>query len=328
MAESAHILRKKMRFSSSSVRYTTSQNIMASKLRTQSNRSSVRFASSVSHIVTDLRHHHASSLTGKIENKNPRACSHVTVKNLCLRRVFSPSSISNDWDFHMKGENLTKELNLESPQMTPPESEMFTGEPSGSINQEISGVSGKKVGTNLGSKVIRHPEKIFKNPGSVSYRRMLPYLMEAADGTRDADAKDLKNQRGESMAAKNRLLETEPVWQSTNNFVKPSAQSLHGNISPSKTMTSSSDTKISLCSKRKLFKVPGSVNYRRMLSYLKENSDGNPVTPETSNRTEEIAPATETKGASSEARDLNTCSNDVEAPLSDLEERTGSSNFC
>lgn len=52
------------------------------------------------------------------------------------------------------------------------------------------------------------------------------------------------------------------------------------------------------------------------------------MTPETSSRIEEIAPATETKGASSEARDLNTCSNDVEAPLSDLEERTGSSNFC
>ncbi|KAG7543023.1 hypothetical protein ISN45_Aa07g029550 [Arabidopsis thaliana x Arabidopsis arenosa] len=303
MAESAHILGKKMRFSSSSV----------------------RFASTVSHIVTDLRHHHASSLTGKIETQMPRACSRVTVKNLCLRRVFSPSSISNDWDFHMNGENQTKELNVESPQMTPPDSEMLTGEPSGSINQEINGVSGKKVGTNLGSKVIRHPEKIFKNPGSVSYRRMLPYLMEAADGV---DAKDLENQRGESMAAKNRLLETEPVWQSTNNFDKPSAQSLHGNISPLKKMTSSSGTKISLCSKRKLFKVPGSVNYRRMLSYLKENSDGNPVTPETSNRTEDRAPATETKGASSEARDLNTCSNDVEAPLCDLEERTGSSNFC
>lgn len=74
---------------------------------------------------------------------------------------------------------------------------------------------------------------------------MLPYLMEAADGTRDADAKDLKNQRGES---KNRLLETEPVWQSTNNFDKPSAQSLHGNISPFKTMTSSNGTNISVSS--------------------------------------------------------------------------------
>lgn len=143
-----------MRFSSSSVRYTTSKNLMASKLRTQSNRSSARFASSVSHIVTDLRHHQASSLTGKLDTKNPRACSPFTVKNLCLRRVFSPSSISNDWDFHMKGENQTKELNVESPQTTPPESEMFTGEPSGSINQEINGVSGKKVGTNLGSKVV------------------------------------------------------------------------------------------------------------------------------------------------------------------------------
>ncbi|CAA0395174.1 unnamed protein product [Arabidopsis thaliana] len=352
MAESDPILRKKMRFSSSSVRYTTSQNLTASKLRTQSNRSSVRFASPLSHIVTDLRHHHASPIKGKIVTQMPRTCSRVTVKNLCLRRVFSPSSISSDWDFHVKGGNLTKELNVESPcdtpnsnvmregskylvdglvatggdlevvecsQTTPPDSEMFTGELSlvkneaGSINQEISEVSGKKVGTNLGSKVIRHPEKIFKNPGSVSYRRMLPYLMEAADVTRDGDAKDPKDERGELMAANYRLPET----VSANSFVKA-----HGNNSPFKKMISSSGNKISLCCRRKLFKVPGSVNYRRMLSYLKENSEDNHGTPETTHtdpqkNIEENASAIEAKGASNEVTDLDTCSNNVETPLAD-----------
>jgi len=49
---------------------------------------------------------------------------------------------------------------VECSQTTPPDSGMFTGELSlvkneaGSINQEISEVSGKKVGTNLGSKVV------------------------------------------------------------------------------------------------------------------------------------------------------------------------------
>lgn len=79
---------------------------------------------------------------------------------------------------------------------------------------------------------IRHPEKIFKNPGSVSYRRLLPYLMEAADVTRDVDMKDPKNEGGESMAAKDRILETRPV--------------LHGNIIPLKKMPSTNTTKISV----------------------------------------------------------------------------------
>lgn len=103
-----------MRLSSSSVRDNTSKNLMASKLRNQSNHSSVRVSSVMSHrgnkFIRDLHHHHASSLS-----KLPRACPRVTVRNLCLRRVFSPSSISSDWDFHVKGQqNQTKELNVES----------------------------------------------------------------------------------------------------------------------------------------------------------------------------------------------------------------------
>ncbi|KAL1198187.1 hypothetical protein V5N11_026264 [Cardamine amara subsp. amara] len=316
---------------------------MATKLQNQGNRS-VRVPSAVSltgkRFLTNLRHNHASSFTGKTVTKQPRACPRVTMKNLCLRRVFSPSSISSDWDFHMKGENQTKEQNVESfcnspnsnvtregnkelcggllatgedleevefSQTTSQDSEMFTSEP-----------SLVKGGIKLGSKVIRHPEKIFKNPGSVSYRRLLPYLMETGDGTRDVDGKDLKNEGGESMAAKDRILETRPV--------------LHGNSSPLKKMTSSSVTKVSLCS-RKLFKVPGSVNYRRMLSYLKQNSDDSPGTPETSKHIdpqkhiEENDPATENKGSSIEAKVSNTCSNNVEAPLLSGEQ-TGNSNFC
>lgn len=60
--------------------------------------------------------------------------------------------------------------------------------------------------------------------------------MEAADGTRDA----------ELMAAKDRFPDTWPVLQSANNYVLPTAQSLHGNISPSKKITSSNATKISV----------------------------------------------------------------------------------
>lgn len=33
------------------------------------------------------------------------------------------------------------------------------------------------------------------------------------------------------------------------------------------------------CSKRKLFKTPGSVNYRRMLPYLKDIQEDNPCKP-------------------------------------------------
>lgn len=56
--------------------------------------------------------------------------------------------------------------------------------------------------------------------------------MEAADVTSDVDMKDLKNERVELMAGKDRLLETRPV--------------LHGNSSPFKKMTSSNATKISV----------------------------------------------------------------------------------
>ncbi|XP_010450106.1 PREDICTED: uncharacterized protein LOC104732266 [Camelina sativa] len=338
-------IKKRMRFSSSSSSVrdtTTSKNLMASKLRNHSNRSTtVRFPPAVSHIgnrfLTDLRHQHASpplTLSDKIVTKMPRVCPRVTVRNLCLRRVSSsPSSISSDWDFHVKGQNQTKELNLESPcdspnsnvaiigsndiiqvvecsQTTRPDSEMFTSV-AGSISQEIDGVSVKNVGVKLGSKIIRYPEKIFKNPGSVSYRRLLPYLTEAADDTRDADA------------ANDRLPPTWSALLSPNTFVSPSAQNIHGNISPFKKMTSSSATKTHLCSKRKLFKVPGSVNYKRMLSYLRDSSEDNPGTTETSKHIdpqkniEKNAPAIENKGAAAEAKDLKTCSNNVEAPLSD-----------
>lgn len=56
-------------------------------------------------------------------------------------------------------------------------------------------------------------------------------------------------------------------------------------------------------------------------------------TPETSKHIDpqknikEIPPATEDKGAAIEARDLNTCSNNVEAPLSDLESEQETQTF-
>ncbi|XP_010435186.2 PREDICTED: uncharacterized protein LOC104719043 [Camelina sativa] len=368
MAESDYTIKKRMRFSSSSsssVRGTTSKSLMASELRNHSNRSTVRFAPAVSHIrnrfLTDLRNQHASPpLSDKIVTKSPRACPRVTVRNLCLRRVSSsPSSISSDWDFHVKGQNQTKELNVESPcdspnanvvrigsndiievvecsQTTSPDSEMFISV-AGSIRQEIDGVSLKNVGVKLGSKIIRHPEKIFKNPGSVSYRRLLPYLKKASDDTRsrDADTKDSKNERDELMVGDDRLSPTGSVLLSPNSFVEPpAAQNLHGNISPFKKMTSSSATKIPLCSKRKLFKVPGSVNYKRMLSYLRDSSEDNPGMPETSKHIdlqkniEKISPATENKGATTEAKDLNTCSNNVEStPLSDPDNEQETQTF-
>ncbi|XP_023635121.1 uncharacterized protein LOC17880348 isoform X1 [Capsella rubella] len=325
MAESSdYTLAKRMRFSSSSsVRDATSKNLMASRLRNHSNRSTVRFESALSHIGNKFLTDHASPLSDKIVTKHPRACHRVTVRNLCLRRVSSQSSSPSDWDCLMKGQNQTKELNVESPcdtpnsnvagigisdievgecsQTTPPDSDKFTSV-AGSIRQDIDGFSVKK---------IRHPEKIFKNLGSVSYRRLLPYLKETADDTRDAaDAKD----------------PTGTVLLSPNSFVKPSAQKLDGNISPLEKMTSSSATKPpQLCSKRRLFKVPGSVNYKRMLSYLRDSSEDNPGTAETSKHIdpqkniETNAPATENKGAANEAKDLNTCSNNVEASLSDPE---------
>ncbi|XP_010440529.1 PREDICTED: uncharacterized protein LOC104723815 [Camelina sativa] len=360
-AESDYTIKKRMRFSSSSVRGTTSKSLMASKLRNHSNRSTVRFSPAVSHIgnrfLTDLRHQHASPpLSDKIVTKMPRACPRVTVRNLCLRRISSsPSSISSDWDFHVKGQNQTKELNVESPcdspnanvvrigsndiievvecsQTTSPDSEMFTSV-AGCIRQEIDGVSLKNVGVKLGNKIIRHPEKIFKNPGSVSYRRLLPYLKEAADDTRSRDA-DTKNERDELMVGDDRLSPTGSVLLSPNSFVEPPAQNVHGNISPFKKTTSSSATKkIPLCSKRKLFKVPGSVNYKRMLSYLRDSSEDNPGTTETSKHIdpqkniEKNAPAIENKGAAAEAKDLNTYSNDVETPLSDLEKEQETQTF-
>ncbi|CDY63751.1 BnaAnng19050D [Brassica napus] len=256
MTESLQISRKRMRFSSSSA----SETLLASKSQYQRHRSG-----RIEPTGDGLRFNQSPSVTGKITPKVLRTYPRVTIKDLRLRRVFTPSSI---WEFKTKeqqsenhlcdsnvGEEGTKvdagglgnEHVKNFLKTTPLDSD------SGPICEESNGSVVKRSGTTVCHKPILRPcsrAKIFKNPGSFSYKRLLPYLMQAADGTPSGH---------------------EPIKAEC------------GNTSPLKKVVASSPNKKSACSRRKLFKTPGSVNYRRMLPYLKDIQEDNPCVLETVN---------------------------------------------
>ncbi|CAA7012987.1 unnamed protein product [Microthlaspi erraticum] len=320
-----------------------------------------RIAPAVSQTGNGISFKNSPSLSGKIISKIIRTYPRVTIKDLRLRRVFSPSSISIDWEFKPKGENQSKAQNEESQceslnsnvvkegnkidadklgnvevedflETTPPESELLSSEPFPAVNEaericeETNGSAVKKSVTNLSSKSVLHQcsrAKMFKNHGSFSYKRMLPYLMQAADDgtssgrcskpeksfgqspavinlpcdketveTKIACSEDPKEEVAELMTGKFQL----PVMQSVDRVFNNnnSAGNLCGNSSPLKRVIASSPNKKPACSKRKLFKTPGSVNYRRMLPYLRDVQEDKPRVPETVNHqknTEESTPS-------------------------------------
>ncbi|CAH8261596.1 unnamed protein product [Arabidopsis lyrata] len=352
MAESNQISRKRMRFSSPSATEILT-------LRISQNQ----------RIATAARVHQSPSLYGKIDSKIVRTYPRVTIKDIRLRRIFSPTPISTDCECNGKGENQTKRQYHECPcdcgnsksnvdgdnfrQTTPPDSELLSSVP---IREDINGSAVKKSDTNLCSKSVLHPcsrPKIFKNTGSFSYKRLLPYLMQASDdGTSSSQCskplsqnppsmslscnketgetvEDLKEEVSELMTAKCQLPETtKPVLQSDRVFDKDSAGSLCGNTSPLTRVNASLPNKRAACSKRKLFKTPGSVNYRRMLPYLKDIQEDNPCVSQTvdhQKNTEEVTPSSmlisENEGTqevvtSNVTRESDICSNKNEEPLS------------
>ncbi|VVA98541.1 unnamed protein product [Arabis nemorensis] len=331
MAETNQMTRKRMRFSSSSA----SEILTTGKSLNQRDRSG-RIAAAVSHTGNLFKVKQSPSFIGKIESKIIRTYPRVTIKDLRLRRVFSPTSIPTDWEFKTKVEQIeeypcaSRSSNFEkegtktnggglgngetedSLQATPHDPEFLSTE---LIREEINVQAVKERGTNFCSKSVLHPcsrAKIFNNPGSFSYKRLLPYLMQAADdGTSSGRCskpeksfgqnppninlscdketgetpEDPKEGVSEMMTAKCQLPETtEPVLQSVDRVVNQhSAGSLCGNTSPLKRVIVSSPNKKSACSRRKLFKTPGSVNYRRMLPYLRDIQEDNPCMPETVN---------------------------------------------
>ncbi|CAN8258339.1 unnamed protein product [Cochlearia groenlandica] len=341
MAESNQISRKRMRFASSSA----TEILTRSKSQIQRDRS-LRTAPAVKN---------SPSLTGKIVSKITRTYPRATIKDLRLRRVFSPSSIpSGDWGFKTKGDEYPPRESHDSNktegfvQTTPHEAESLS---SGSISETAV----KKNGTNLCRKsVLLHPcsqAKIFKNHGSFSYKRLLPYLMQAADdrtlaasskpeksvGQNPPDivlscdkeiAEDPKEEVvvSELMTAKCQLPETtKPISQSADRvFDKYSAGNSYGNTSPLKKVIASSPNKKPVCSRRKLFRTPGSLNYRRMLPYIRRDiQGGNYGAPETANhlnhqeKIEEKNPSlvlvsenngTQEMVTSSAAKEADTCS--------------------
>ncbi|KAF8099966.1 hypothetical protein N665_0234s0014 [Sinapis alba] len=380
MPESDQISRKRMRFSS----YSASEILVTSKSQYQRHRSG-----RIEPTGDGLRFNHSSSVTGKITPKVLRSYPRVTIKDLRLRRVFTPSSI---WEFKTKeqsenhlcdsniGEEGTKvdagalgnEHAKDFLKTTPRDSD------SGPICEDMNRSVVKGSGTNVCHKPVLRPcsrAKIFKNPGSFSYKRLLPYLMQAADGTPSGQcskpeqnppnvnlpcneengevAEVPKEEASELIKAKCQLPEpTKDVSQSVDGLIskyfgsgntsplkkveptKAVAQSVDGVInkhsavggstSPLNKVIASSPIKKSACSRRKLFKTPGSVNYRRMLPYLKDIQEDNPCVPETANHpdhknnTEENTPlpmlVSENEGAedmvtSNAAREPDTCSN-------------------
>ncbi|XP_010512823.1 PREDICTED: uncharacterized protein LOC104788735 [Camelina sativa] len=318
MAEPNQILRKRMRFSSPSA-----TEILATK-------KSLHHQRIASQTVNRSRVHHPSpSLSGKIDRTYPR----VTIKDLRLRRVFSPSPNStDDCEFNGKGRNRNKEEQYHICRCNCPDSnngikahacglgnveaeELLQTTSAGSelVNEEVNVAASVKrsVNTNLGSnKSVLHPSsiaKIFKNPRSLSYKRLLPYLMQAVDdGTSSSRCSKplsqnlpdislscnreagetgevIEEEVSELMTPKCQLPETtKPVSQSVDTvLVKDSAGSLSRNASPLKRVIASSPNKKAACSRRKLFKTPGSVNYRRMLPYLRDSQEDNSCVPET-----------------------------------------------
>ncbi|KAL0742734.1 hypothetical protein Bca4012_084247 [Brassica carinata] len=370
MPESDQISRKRMRFSS----YSASEILVTSKAQYQRHRSG-----RIEPTGDGLRFNHSPSVTGKITPKVLRTYPRVTIKDLRLRRVFTPSSI---WEFKTKeqSENHLCDSNI---------GEEGTKVDAGGLGDEHaqdfikttprdsdSGSVVKRSGTNVCHKPVLRPcsrAKIFKNPGSFSYKRLLPYLMQAADGTPSdpSDSKPGQNlpnvneENGEvTEVSKEETSElnkaecqvpepTKDVAQSVDGLIskyfgsgntsplkkveptKAVAQSVDGviskhsavggNTSPLKKVIASSPNKKSACSRRKLFKTPGSVNYRRMLPYLKDIQEDNPCVPETVNHpdhkknTEENTPSSvlvsENEGAedmvtSNVARESDTYSNE------------------
>ncbi|CAH2052892.1 unnamed protein product [Thlaspi arvense] len=368
MPGSNQISRKRMRFSSSSA----TEILTRSKSQYQRDRSG-RIAPTVSHTGNGFRLNHSSSLSGKIDSKIVRTYPRVTIKDLRLRRVFSPSSISSDWECKTKGEIKTKQQIGECPcdprdsniveegtkvdaeaedflRTTPPDLVSAVNEAE-RICEEINEPAVKKNVTNLS---VLHPcsrAKIFKNPGSFSYKRLLPYLMQAADD-RTSSGRCLKPEKPllqnppnvdlpcnkETVETKKdpkeeigELMTTKPVSQSVDRvFDIRSGGSSCGNTIPLNKVIASSPNKKSACSRRKLFKTPGSVNYRRMLPYLRDVQENSPCVSETvyhpyhKKKTEENAPSPmlvfDNDGAeeivtSNVATESNTCSNENEEPF-------------
>ncbi|XVF37902.1 hypothetical protein REPUB_Repub20aG0051300 [Reevesia pubescens] len=130
--------------------------------------------------------------------------SSVSIKDLRLRRVYSPSSTDgvihpnclDDTENLQKNENgefkkLDMSSNEDFMQSTPPDAEIFGAkkvvERNGSeILQRNDGFKEKGIhedrnGINYSIKSVLKPcsrAKLFKTPGSFSYRRLLPYLMD------------------------------------------------------------------------------------------------------------------------------------------------------
>lgn len=103
MPESNQISRKRMRFSSSSATEILTT-IKSQKQRDRSSR--------IALVVPQTGNR--SQLIGKIDSKIIRTNPRVTIKDLRLRRVFSPNSSSGDFEFNTKGENHIKEQNQDS----------------------------------------------------------------------------------------------------------------------------------------------------------------------------------------------------------------------
>ncbi|KAF8087672.1 hypothetical protein N665_0572s0009 [Sinapis alba] len=332
MPESNQISLKRMRFSS----YSASEILVTSKSQYQRH-----LSGRIEPTGDGLRFNHSPSVTGKVTPKVLRSYPRVTIKDLRLRRVFTPSSI---WEFKTKeqsenhlcdsniGEEGTKvdagglgnEHAKDFLKTTPRDSD------SGPICEEINGSVVKRSGTNVFHKTVLRPcsrAKIFKNPGSFSYKRLLPYLMQAADGTASGQCSkpepnppnvNLPCDEGNGEVAEVPKEEasvlpesTKDVSQSVDGLIskyfgsgktsplkkveptKAVAQSVDGvinkhsavggNTSPLNKVIDSSPNKKSACSRRKLFKTPGSVNYRRMLPYLKDIQEEIPCVPETAN---------------------------------------------
>ncbi|KAJ6403856.1 hypothetical protein OIU84_012119 [Salix udensis] len=136
--------------------------------------------------------------------------SSILIKDLRTRRNFPSTSdslaVKEDAEYSCK-EQITEDdtnisngeiLNVKCRKGTPPDAEMLSyrfAENGGSYSKETgqasqdpsigsvlkTGTEKKDIGNNAATKFVHRPWsllKVFKTPGSISYRRLLPYLMD------------------------------------------------------------------------------------------------------------------------------------------------------
>ncbi|KDP32581.1 hypothetical protein JCGZ_13131 [Jatropha curcas] len=233
-------------------------------------------------------------------------CANLDSKKEEINLPMVEDDVKNDGDGKISNE--TGDFNEEYIQATPPDAEIFNLQKGGlqDINdQKIENNAGPKSGPNPWSRV-----KVFKTPGSLSYRRLLPYLKDAVQDNSCADSNSMSiernfdSQKDPRVCSPTSLVDEDcstPPVDEVNEKIKtrdcenletlnPDSSTreekpLNGSSNRNncyfngkrKDSNSKSKMCINPCSRLKIFKTGSSFSYRRLLPYLIDIAKDNSV---------------------------------------------------